>query len=270
MKASASHVFRALLGEAIHDAVRRRIVPAIAVVSLMSLMMVDGCTSCAAAPTLVQNGVEVQVPEVAGWTGMVIFAVLALWTMVLAGVLASDHLAEVLEDGTASLVLSRPVSRANFAMARLGGVLAIALVTGMVLLGGTTALLVIRNGVTVGAAFWGGLACAFGAIVTASLAMSASLYLPRIATVMVVLVGVGMIATVNAVGAFGVELSGVTWAIDRFGPPLGTSVVAALAPWIAPVEVPADPLEVSIRAASWAVAGVALLVVVFSKQDIGK
>jgi len=246
VRASASRVFRALLGEAIHDAIRRRIVPAIAVVSLMSLMMVDGCTSCAAAPTIVQNGVSVEIPEVAGWTGIVIFSVLALWTMVLAGVLASDHLAEVLGDGTAPLVLSRPVSRASFALARLGGVLVIALVTGMVLLGGTTALF------------------------TASLAMSASLYLPRIATVMVVLVGVGMIATVNAIGMFQVELGGVAWAIDRFGPPLGTSVATALAPWIAPAEISADPLEVSVRAAAWAVAGVALLVVSFRKQDIGK
>jgi hypothetical protein len=270
MRASASRVFRALLGEAIHDAIRRRIVPAIAVVSLLSLMMVDSCTSCAAAPAIVQNGVSVEVPDVAGWTGMMIFALLALWTMVLAGVLASDHLAEVLADGTAPLVLSRPVSRASFALARLGGVLVIALVTGMVLLGGTGALLVIRNDVTIGAAIWAGLACALGATITASLAMSASLYLPRIATVMVVLVGVGMIATVNAIGLFRVELGGVAWAIDRFGPPLGTSVVTALSPWIAPAVVSSDPLEVSVRAVAWAVAGVALLVVAFRKQDIGK
>lgn len=270
MRASASRVFRALLGEAINDAVRRRIVPAIAVVSLMSLMMVDGCTSCVAAPTIVQNGVPVEIPEVAGWTGMVIFAVLALWTMVLAGVLASDHLAEVLDDGTAPLVLSRPVSRANFVTARLGGVLVISLVTGIILLGGTAVLLVIRNGVSFGAAIGGGLACALGATVVASLAMSASLYLPRIATVMAVLVGVGTIASLNAIGMFSVELGGVAWAIDRFGPPLGTSVVTALSSWIAPTEVPTDPLEVWIRAVAWAVAGVSLLVVVFRTQDIGK
>ena len=270
MRASASRVFRALLGEAIHDAVRRRIVPVIAVVSLLSLMLVDGCTSCTSAPTIVQNGVSVEVPEVAGWAGMVIFAVLALWTMVLAGVLASDHLAEVLDDGTAPLVLSRPVSRASFASARLGGVLVIALVTGIVLLGGTTALLVLRNDVALGAALWGGLACAFGATATAALAMTASLHLPRIATVMVVLVGVGMIAIVNAIGLFGVELGGVAWAIDRFGPPLGTSVVSALSAWIAPVEVPADPLEVTVRAVAWAVASVALLIVAFRNRDIGK
>jgi hypothetical protein len=262
-------VFRALLGEAIHDAIRRRIVPAIAFVSLLSLMMVDGCTSCT-APTIVQNGVSVEVPEVAGWTGLVIFTVLALWTMVLAGILASDHLAEVLSDGTAPLVLSRPVSRASFALARLWGVLAIALVTGAVLLGGSTALLVLRNGVPVGPAILGGLACALGATVTASLAMAASLYLPRIATVMVVLVGIGAIATVNAVGMSGVELSGAVWAIDRFGPPLATSVAAAISAWVAPVELSFDVFDVSIRSAAWAIAAIALLVVSFRNQDIGK
>jgi len=262
-------MFRALLGEAVHDAIRRRIVPAIAVVSLLSLMMVDGCTSCT-SPTIVQNGIAVEVPEIAGWTGMMIFAVLALWTMVLAGILASDHLAEVLADGTAPLVLSRPVSRSSFALARLCGVLAITLVTGVVLLGGSTALLVVRNGVPVAPAFWGGLACALGAVTTAALAMIASLYLPRIATVMVALVAIGAIATVNAIGLFGVELQGFVWAIDSFGPPLGSSVVAGVAAWIAPAEVPADGLALGIRAAAWAVAAVALLVVVFRRQDIGK
>jgi hypothetical protein len=47
-------------------------------------------------------------------------------------------------------------------------------------------------------------------------------------------------------------------------------VVTALSPWIAPAVVSSDPLEVSVRAVAWAVAGVALLVVVFRKQDIGK
>ena len=238
-------------------------------VSLLSLMMVDGCTSCA-SPTVVQDGVEVALPDVAGWTGMVIFTVLGLWTMVLAGVLASDHLAEVLADGTAPLVLSRPVSRGSFALARLCGVLLIAFVTGAVLLGGTTALLVARNGVALGPALAGALAGALGAMVVASIAMTASLYLPRIATVMVVLVGIGAVSIVNAIGLTGVELSGVPWAIDRFGPPLASSVAAGLAPWIAPTELPVDALAVGIRSAAWAVAAVALLVVVFRRRDIGK
>jgi hypothetical protein len=188
--------------------------------------------------------------------------------MVLAGILGSDHLAETLADGSASLVLARPVGRVTFALSRLAGVLAIAFVTGAVLLGGTTALLYARHGVAVASAVWGGLACALGAVVVASLAMTASLFLPRIATVLAVLIGVGVIAGVNAIGLFGVELGGIAWGIDRFGPPLGSAVVAALAPWIAPVEVPADPLELAVRIVAWAVAGVSLLAVVFRRCDV--
>lgn len=261
-----AHIFRTLASEAVGDAVRRRIVPVIAVVSLLSLLLVDSCTSC--APTITQNGVPIEVPEIAGWTGMVIYAVLALWAMVLAGVLGSDHLAETLADGSASLVLARPVGRATFALSRLAGVLAIALATGALLLGGTAVLLHARHGVAVSAAVWGGLACALGAVVVASLAMTASLFLPRIATVLAVLAGVGVIAGINAIGLSGVELGGVAWGIDRFGPPLGSAVVAALAPWIAPVEVHADPLVLAVRIAAWAVAGVALLAVVFRRCDV--
>jgi hypothetical protein len=176
---TGAHVFRALAGEAVHDAVRRRIVPAIAAVSLLSLVVVDSCTSCG-TPSIVQNGVPVELPEIAGWTGMVIFAVLSLWVMVLAGVLASDHLRETLADGSASLVLARPVDRATFALSRLAGVLVIVFVTGAVLLGGSTALLHARHGVAIAGAAWGGLACALGAAVVASLSMTATLFLPRI------------------------------------------------------------------------------------------
>jgi len=259
--------FRALTSEAVNDAVRRRIVAAIAVVSLLSLLVVDGCTQCG-TPTIMQNGVPVELPEVAGWTGVVIFSVLGLWAMVLAGILASDHLSEPLADGSAVLVLARPVSRSTFALARLVGALVIAFATGAVLLGGSTALLHARNGVAIGAALWGGLACATGATAVASLAMTASLFLPRIATLFCVLAAVGAIAVVNALSLFGTELSGVSLLLDRFGPPLGTSMVSAVAGWIAPAEVPADPVAIAIRAVAWAVAGVSLLVVCFRGRDI--
>lgn len=261
-------IFRALLGEAVLDAIRRRIIPAIAAVALLSLMMVDSCTSCA-SPTLVANGAPIEGPDISGWTGMVIYTVLALWTMVLAGVLASDHLTEVLADGTAPLVLSRPVSREVFALSRLGGVLVIAVVTGLILLGGTTALLVLRNGVALAPALAAGAVCVLGATTVAALSMTASLYLPRIATVMVLLIVVGIVAGVNAVGLFEVEFGGLAWAIDRFGPPLASSVVVVLASWIAPVTVQADAFELVLRIGVWAVASVALLVVVFRRQDVG-
>lgn len=266
MRPTFARIFRALAGEAVADAVRRRIVPVIAVVSLLSLVVVDGCTSC--APTVVRNGTEVALPEIAGWTGMVVFAVLGLWSIVLAGILASDHLAETLADGSAALVLARPVGRSAFALARLGGVLGIAFVMAAVLLGGTTAMLHARSGVAVVNALWGGLACALGVTSVAALAMTASLFLPRVATVLAVLAGVGVIASVNAISLFGVELGGIPWVVDRFGPPLGSAMVAALAPWIAPVTVPAAPFELAVRSVAWSVASVSLLVVAFRRCDV--
>jgi len=264
---SASRVFWALTGEAVHDAVRRRIVPVIAAVSLLSLVVVDGCTACG-APQIVQDGVAVEMPEVAGWTGMVIFAVLGLWTMVLAGILASDHLAETLADGSASLVLARPIGRPSFALARLVGALAIVFVMGIVLLGGTAAMLQARSGVAPVNALWAAFACALGSTTVASLAMTASLFLPRIATVLAVLAGVGVIASINAIGLISGELGGFSWIVDRFGPPLGSAMVAALASWIEPVEVPASGFELAVRSLAWAVASVVLLVMVFRRRDV--
>jgi len=264
---STSRVFQVLAGDAIRDAMRRRVVPVIAAVSLLSLVIVDGCTACG-PPSVVQDGVAIQLSSVAGWAALVIFAVLALWVIVLAGVLASDHLAAPLDDGSASLVLARPVGRPTFALTRLVGVLAIAFLTGAVLLGGSAALLHGRHGVPVEPAIWAGVACALGAVSVAALAMTASLFLARIATALLMFASVWLVAGVNAAALFGVKLGGIPWGIDRFGPPLGSAIAAALGPWIAPARVPVDSLELVIRSVAWAVASVSLLVVVFRRSDV--
>ena len=137
--------FGALAREALGDALRRRLVLAIAVASLVSLQLVESCTSCGSA-TFTRDGQTVAMPEVAGMGALAVAIACALWTVILAGALASDHLAEPLADGSASLVLARPVGRASFALARLAGALAIALVSGAVLLGGAGVLLHLRQG----------------------------------------------------------------------------------------------------------------------------
>ena len=179
MRPAATTIFCALAGEAFRDATRRKIVPVVVVFALLSLLAVDSCTSCAGSSQVVQNGEQVSVDDISGWTGMLIFAVLSLWTMVLAGLLASDHLAETILDGSANLVLARPVRRSEFALARLTGALGIAYVTGAVVLTVSAYLLHLRNGVPLGAAIWAGLACAAGALVVAALAMALSLHLSR-------------------------------------------------------------------------------------------
>jgi ABC-type transport system involved in multi-copper enzyme maturation permease subunit len=268
MSTTAS-TFRALTVEACADAMRRRIVPVIGVISLLSLLAVDGCTSCSSGQ-LDLNGQQVAIGDVAGWTGLVIFTVLALWTMILAGVIASDHLSHPLSDGSAALALARPLTRDTFALSRLAGALAIAWTTGAVLLGGTTVLLALRAGASPGAALWAGLACAAGAFTVACLSMTCSLWLPQIATTLLVFATVGAIAVVNAVAQFSQEMTGVMGVIEHYGPPLASSVVVALAPWIEPTEVKGAALPLALRSLAWCAASAGLLILSFRRLELGR
>ena len=55
MRPSTAALFSALAKEAIGDAMRRRIVPMILFVALVSLLAVDSCTACASQDVIV-NG----------------------------------------------------------------------------------------------------------------------------------------------------------------------------------------------------------------------
>ncbi len=269
MRPAAATVFCALAREAFRDAMRRRIVPVIAVFALLSLLAVDSCTSCAGSTQIVQNGERVLASDISGWTGMLIFTVLSLWMMVLAGLLASDHLAETILDGSANLVLARPVRRSEFALARLAGALGIATGTGAVVLTVSAYLLHLRNGVSLGAAIWAGLACAAGALVVAALAMTLSLLLARVATAMSVLFFVGAITFVNVFTLFGASLGRLGVILQHFTPPLCTAVVVALKPWIAPVVPDVDPTIMTLKLAFWVVASVLILLATFQKRELG-
>lgn len=266
MSAPVPRVFLLLSREALADATRRRIVPLIAAMALLSLLFVDRCTSC--TPQIEVQGQEASLSGVAGLLGVVVMVVLGLWTQVLAGILASDHLAEPLSDGSAALVLSRPVSRGAFALSRLAGAVLLSLGTGAILLTATALLLQMRQELPIGPALSAGIACALAAITVASLATAASLYLPRVATALLVLGVVWGVALVNAFGRAGTELGGWLAALDRFGPPLATGMVVALSPWLAPFEIAAEPVEVAVRGALWAAASVALVVLAFRRFEL--
>ncbi|MDX1649862.1 MAG: hypothetical protein R3263_08400, partial [Myxococcota bacterium] len=126
--------FARLSIEAVGDAVRRRIAAVVAAASLVSLLAIDTCTACATG-TVVVDGEVREIAALAGATGVATVVVLSLWIVALAAFLASDHLAQTLADGSALLVLARPVGRAPFALARLAGALGVALGAGAVLLG---------------------------------------------------------------------------------------------------------------------------------------
>jgi ABC-type transport system involved in multi-copper enzyme maturation permease subunit len=256
-----------LARESLSDAVRRRIAAAIAVLSLLSLLVVDSCTSCSTGQVMV-NGEARELSDLAGAAGVVTFVTLGMWVVVLAGVLAADHLRETLEDGSAHLCLARPVSRTGFALARLSGVLALCGITGCLLLGGTALLLSQRSALPMGPAVGAALACAASCVTVGALAMAASLVLPRMATVLAVVTSVGVIGLANGLRAASPELGGWLGAVDRFGPPLASSMVIPLDPWVEAVNIDTDPSALVLKLAVWAVLAVALLVISFRRAEL--
>jgi hypothetical protein len=241
----AGRVFVELAREAFRDAMRRRIVPVIVLSALLSLLAVDSCTSCVGSSEIVKGSDRIAITDVAGWTGMLIFSALSLWTMLLAGLLASDHLAEAVADGSASLVLARPVRRSELALARLAGVLGIAFATGGVVLAASAYLLALRHALPLGAAAWAGLACA----------VSVALF-------------VGAIAFANAFSLFGVSLGSFGHALQQFAPPLCSAVVVALQPWIAPLVPLVDPTVVALKLAFWVIASALILLAAFERCEL--
>jgi hypothetical protein len=265
---SPGRAWRTLAREAVADATRRRIVPVIAALALVSLFFVESCTSC--SPSLTQNGQEIDLPRVAGFGGLVVSVVLGLWTMVLAGVLASDHLAEPLGDGSADLALARPISRSAFALSRLAGALALAFATGALLLVATAFLLQARQGLALEPVLGLYLACITGSTTVAGLAMAASLVLPRTVTALLVFGVVWSIAGLNAASQLGAQLGGIAGLLDRFGPPLATAMVVALGSWIEPTATRGAPLELALRSLLWAAGSTVLLAVAFRRIELGR
>jgi len=261
--------FAILTAEALGDAVRRRIVAVIAAVSVLSLLWIDSCTACAGG-TVVVNGVERDLSALAGATGAATFVVLALWGMVLAGVLSAEHLTQTLQDGSATLCLARPVGRGTFAFARLAGALAIAVGTGLLLLGATAALLHLRSGLVWAPALAGGVAFVAGAVTVGALAMAVSLRFARIGTVLLVFAALGLVALANGVVLAGGEPGGVLGAVDRFGPPLASGVALGVAPWVPQAELPVEAAALVFRAVLWAGGACVALWAAFARVELGR
>jgi ABC-type transport system involved in multi-copper enzyme maturation permease subunit len=266
---SAVRSFRLLATEAVQDAIRRRVVAAIVAVSILSLLAIDGCTSCTGG-TIVINGEPRELPQVAGAAGLLTFSVLALWCIALAGVLSAEHLTQPLDDGSATLALARPVGRGSFAFARLAGALAIAGATGVVLLGATTALLGARSGLPPGPAVAGTIAFAAGAVTVGALAMTVSLWLGRVANVLLVFAGVGAVTLANALSLAGREPGGALGLIDALGPPLASAIVLAVSPWVPDVPLAADPAALVFRSVVWAGLSLVALWLAFGRAEIGR
>jgi hypothetical protein len=270
--AARGRVLVALARESLADASRRRVVPVIAVLALLSLLCVDTCSSC--RPAVVTDGAAqdpLQLAErIAGFGGLAVTVLLGLWTLVLAGVLASDHLAEPIADGSANLLLARPVSREVFALSRLAGALLLALAAGCLLILGSALLLRARQGLAFAPA-WAALgACALGATSVGALAMAASLALPRPLIALFVFAGVFGVAAVNAASQLGAGLAGLPALLDRAGPPLASGMIVALGAWIEPTATRGEPLALLLRALAWAVGSVGALLLAFRRVELGR
>lgn len=264
-------VFLALSLEALRDAIRRRIVAAILVLCLLSLLAIDGCTACASG-TIIANGEEVQIADIAGAGGGMLFTILCLWLCVLAAILSADHLQQTLEDGSANLALSRPISRSQFALARLAGSLGVTFAAGLVLLGSAAALLHLRSGLPLAPALLASGYAALGAFVCASLSMALSLWLPRMATWLILMAFIAVTATANLIALVPREApatGALAW-LDLLGPPLARAPVVALDTWVPAAPIGLDPLAAGLPLVAWAVLSGAALLVGFRRVELGR
>jgi len=259
--------FLLLFREALGDALRRRIVGGVAVAGLIAIAMLESCTGC--TPSVHVNGEVRELAALRGPFGFTAVLFVGLWSIALAGVLAADHLRSTLDDGSAALSLARPIGREVFALARLAGALGVALIACAIVLGIATALLVTRASLPPGPALWAGASATLGAITVGALAMTASLFLPRAVTVLLVLIGVGVMALANGVTPLA-ENAGWISAVDRFGPPLASTLALALAPWLDGAHVPGDAVRLTAQLLAWAIGSVLVLLYAFRHIELGR
>jgi hypothetical protein len=102
----------------------------------------------------------------------------------------------------------------------------------------------------------------------ASLAMAASLVLPRLATVLLVFAGVGVTALANGWALLAGASAGWLGAVDRLGPPFASALAAPLAAWVPQLALPLEPALLALRLLAWGVAGIGLLAFGFRRLEL--
>jgi ABC-type transport system involved in multi-copper enzyme maturation permease subunit len=264
--------FLLLWREALLDALRRRLVLAIAVASLLSLLVLGNCAGC--APVVEVNGQAQSLANVAPLLGSVLLIVVGLWVATLAGLLAADHLAQSLEDGHAAASLARPVGRSAFAFARLAGSLSVSLLAGAVLLGATAFWVVTRNALPAGPALLACVSCALACVTVAAFAMTASLALPRFAIWLIVLGVVFFTTLATIVAALPTPPAAepaspsLLAQLDAWGPPLAGGMLRALSAWIPSLTLPRDFGASLVRSLVWAALGLVSLAAAFRRIEL--
>jgi len=266
LRPGAFESFRILTAEALREAARRRIVVVIVGLSLLSLALIDGCSSCASG-TMTVNETVVDPSAVGGTIGVAMVSALCLWTVILAGVLCADQLARTVSEGSVWLWLARPVSRETFVLSQLAGPLAIAWATGGVLLASAAFLLSARQGLEPVPALAAGASAFLNAVTLGAVSMAASLWLPRAAIALLVLGITVPMAALEGVALAGLSLDGAPRLVAEFGPPFLAAPLSQLTPW-APLLAERTVGDPSLRAAVWAAASVALLLALFRRVEL--
>ena len=95
------------------------------------------------------------------------------------------------------------------------------------------------------------LACVLGSLTLGAFSMCLSLYLPRLPTTMLIFAAVGVISFANLLGLTQVGSGGWLSSIDRYGPPLATSLAAPLQSWLPPGYVTLETESLLLRMLAW-------------------
>jgi hypothetical protein len=149
-------------------------------------------------------------------------------------------------------------------------VVAIAWGSGVVVLGAAALLMHARSDLPFGPALRGGLGCALSALVVAALTMAASLWLPRLAALLLLLALVPWIFVLNGLGFAGIELEGpLNRSLQLLGPPLLTVILEGVMAWTPGLAFEGGPAAL-VRLAVWGAIGVALLVAAFRRTELGR
>jgi hypothetical protein len=262
----STRAFHLLAAQAFQDALRSRLGLAVAGCALLALFFVDRCTSLESSFMLNGEAIDPRAPLRA--MGPFLFGCVSLFLVAASGLVASDGLARPVADGSVALWLARPVSRTVYALARLSGTLALAIAAGAGALAVAAFLLHARHGFSFTPALFAGLVYVASASIVSALAMTLSLYLPRVVTLFAVMLWIQLIVVANAAHMLGAAFGGWFAALERWGPPLGTALLYAVSGWVSLRLDAYDVFSVMLRLAAWIALSAALLVLSVRRMEL--
>lgn len=259
--------FVPLTFEAVRDGLRSRAGLGVALAGILCLMIVHRCTGLEVVASGF-DGREIDPTAMTRMLGPVLYGMVALFLVAAVGLVAADGLARPIEEGSVSLWLARPVSRSTYALARLAGALLLGGGTGVVVLLAATGLLNLRHGLALGPGALGAAIFFFEAIVVAGIAMAASLVLPRLVTLFLVVLWIQLVVFANTAHMLGARPGGWLGTMEQMGPPLGTALLFAVSPWVGVETNFEQAAWVFGRLGAWAIASALLVVVAFRRIEL--